>query len=158
MSTTDPLKIALLICSTRVPRLSPSLAAWVSSVLSTNSNSTHELQVIDLKSFPLPLSPIGATIPAYLPLPLSHDAYGPEKENEVVNHWSRTVRGFDGFIFVMPQYNWNIPGVLKVALDALFHEWKGKPCGIVSYGKFGIGLCLLPAFVLFLHASIRDAY
>lgn len=49
------------------------------------------------------------------------------------------MRKYDAFIFVTPQYNWSIPASLKNALDYLFHEWKGKPAGIVSYGSRGGG-------------------
>jgi NAD(P)H-dependent FMN reductase len=47
------------------------------------------------------------------------------------------VQQYDAFIFVTPQYNWSIPASLKNALDYLFHEWAGKPAGIVSYGSKG---------------------
>jgi len=49
------------------------------------------------------------------------------------------VRPHDAFIFVTPQYNWSVPASLKNALDFLFHEWRGKPAGIVSYGGHGGG-------------------
>jgi NAD(P)H-dependent FMN reductase len=42
-------------------------------------------------------------------------------------------------VFVTPQYNWSIPGGLKVALDHLFYEWAGKPIVVVSYGGRGGG-------------------
>ena len=37
------------------------------------------------------------------------------------------------------QYNWGYPAVLKNAIDYLYHEWKGKPAAIVSYGGHGGG-------------------
>jgi NAD(P)H-dependent FMN reductase len=40
---------------------------------------------------------------------------------------------------VTPQYNWSIPGALKVAIDHLFHEWGGKPMFMVTYGARGGG-------------------
>lgn len=53
--------------------------------------------------------------------------------------WSAEVRSHSAFIFVMPQYNWGYPAVIKNAIDYLFHEWKGKPAMIVSYGGHGGG-------------------
>ena len=53
--------------------------------------------------------------------------------------WSETIRSYDGFIFVTPQYNWGVPAALKNALDYLFHEWVGKPAMVVSYGGHGGG-------------------
>lgn len=37
------------------------------------------------------------------------------------------------------QYNWGYPAALKNAIDYLYHEWKGKPAAIVSYGTRGGG-------------------
>ena len=37
------------------------------------------------------------------------------------------------------QYNWGYPASLKNALDYLYHEWTGKPAGIISYGGHGGG-------------------
>jgi NAD(P)H-dependent FMN reductase len=48
--------------------------------------------------------------------------------------WSRTVAGFDAFVFVTPEYNRSIPGALKNAIDFLYHEWNDKVAGFVSYG------------------------
>ena len=39
----------------------------------------------------------------------------------------------------MLQYNWGYPAALKNALDYLYHEWKGKPAVIISYGTRGGG-------------------
>jgi multimeric flavodoxin WrbA len=91
--------------------------------------------MLDLSNFPLPISPSGTTIPAKLALPLEENPY----EDEEVNVWSRTMRGFDAYIFLTPQYNWSFPGSLKVVLDHLFHEWSGKPMMVISYGGHGGG-------------------
>lgn len=37
------------------------------------------------------------------------------------------------------QYNCGYPAVLKNALDYLYHEWRGKSAGIISYGGQGGG-------------------
>lgn len=47
------------------------------------------------------------------------------------------IGGFDGFIFVTPEYNGAIPASLKNALDYLYAEWAEKPAAIVSYGGVG---------------------
>jgi chromate reductase len=57
------------------------------------------------------------------------------------------VRGMDAVLFVTPEYNRSVPGVLKNAIDVgsrpYGHSvWSGKPAGIVSsspgvYGGFG---------------------
>lgn len=90
--------------------------------------------ILDLSKQSLPLyneSVIPASLPAANPTP--------HYSKEHTRHWSATVKQFDAFIFVTPQYNWSIPASLKNALDYLFHEWKGKPAGIVTYGSRGGG-------------------
>jgi NAD(P)H-dependent FMN reductase len=53
--------------------------------------------------------------------------------------WSEEISKHQAFIFILPQYNWGYPAVLKNALDYLFHEWANKPALIVSYGGHGGG-------------------
>lgn len=57
------------------------------------------------------------------------------------------IRAVDGVMFVTPEYNRGIPGVLKNALDTASRPygdsaWKGKPAGIVSVsgGKPGAAM------------------
>ena len=57
------------------------------------------------------------------------------------------VRRSDGIVFVTPEYNRSIPGVLKNAIDHASrpfgkNAWKGKPAGImgVTPGKMGTAM------------------
>jgi NAD(P)H-dependent FMN reductase len=43
----------------------------------------------------------------------------------------------DGFVFVTPEYNHAIPGVLKNAIDHAYAEWNRKPAGFLAYGGVG---------------------
>jgi chromate reductase len=59
----------------------------------------------------------------------------------------RQVRAADGIMFVTPEYNRSVPGVLKNAIDHASRPygdsaWKGKPAGIVgvSPGAMGTGM------------------
>ena len=141
-----PKRVAIVTCSTRSPRLNPTITQFVYDVLAsdrmiptiTTPNTDRgdprniTLEILDLAAQSLPLydeSVIPASLPADDPTP----HYG----REHTRAWSAVVRAYDGFIFVTPQYNWGIPASLKNALDYLFHEWKGKPAGIVSYGSRG---------------------
>ncbi|KAE9365768.1 hypothetical protein N431DRAFT_429990 [Stipitochalara longipes BDJ] len=132
------IKIAIIISSTRKPRVGPPITKWVTSVIAPTAPPTAVIETVDLADYPLPLSPSGPTIPAKITtpgVPVPKGAYGDAQ----VDAWSQKIAEFDGFIFVTPQYNWSIPGVLKVSLDHLFHEWLGKPVAIVSYGGRGGG-------------------
>ena len=46
----------------------------------------------------------------------------------------------DAFVFVTPEYNFNMPPALLNALDFLSKEWNYKPAGFVSYGGVSGGL------------------
>ena len=143
-----PKRIAIVTSSTRSPRLNPTITHYVYSVLrldptiptdnplSTSTSDGHHVtfDILDLAKQSLPLydeSVIPASLPAADPTPHYSQPH--------TRAWSATVRQYDAFIFVTPQYNWSIPASLKNALDYLFHEWKGKPAGIVSYGSHGGG-------------------
>jgi NAD(P)H-dependent FMN reductase len=135
-ATTMPqtsIKIALIVCSTRIPRVGPDVSSWVVSTINQVISPNTTLTTLDLADFPLPISPRGATIPAHQPLPLPVDAYG----DPAVSSWSKEVDKYAGFIFLTPQYNWSFPAAVKVAVDHLYHEWSKKPALIVSYGKLG---------------------
>ena len=58
-----------------------------------------------------------------------------ERETE----WKRIASRADGFVFVVPEYNFGYPGELKLLLDSLYASYEKKPalvCG-VSVGVFG---------------------
>ncbi len=50
---------------------------------------------------------------------------------------SRTIGAFDGYIFVVAEYNHSITGVLKNALDQAYKEWIRKPFTAIGYGGTG---------------------
>jgi chromate reductase len=54
------------------------------------------------------------------------------------------VKSFDGFLFVTPEYNRSVPGVLKNALDVGSRPhgqsvWGGKPGAVISVSPGAIG-------------------
>lgn len=63
---------------------------------------------------------------------------------DAVADWMTQVEKADGVIFVTPEYNYSIPGVLKNAIDwasrpAFESVFKGKPCFIVTVSGGGLG-------------------
>ena len=119
-------KIAIILGSTRPGRNGEAVAKWVLEKASARTEATYEL--VDLADYPLP----------HLdePIPPSAQQY----ENEHTKAWSRTIEAFDGFIIVTPEYNRSTSGVLKNAIDFLYHEWNNKAVGFVSYGAAASGL------------------
>lgn len=63
-------------------------------------------------------------------------AVGPYQHDHT-KAWAATIGGYDGFIFVTPEYNHSTSGVLKNAIDYLYAEWNNKAAALVSYGSLG---------------------
>lgn len=119
----SPLRIAVVLSSTRPERVGPAVARWVMEQLEDRDDADYEL--IDLADQGLPLLDE--------PQPASSQAY----TKDHTKAWSAKVGGYDGFIFVFPEYNRGIPAALKNALDFLYAEWNDKSAGIVCYGSSG---------------------
>ncbi|KAG8885649.1 hypothetical protein FRB97_000092 [Tulasnella sp. 331] len=125
--------IALIIGSTRTPRVGPTICTYVHSVLAPKLvGCPYTLQLVDLAEWNLPL--FNETImPAQLP---ANDPT-PGYTHDLSKAWSREIRKYDAIIFVTPQYNWGIPAALKNAIDFLYHEWANKPAIVITYGGRG---------------------
>ncbi|HKJ11332.1 MAG TPA: NAD(P)H-dependent oxidoreductase [Ornithinimicrobium sp.] len=120
---TAELKMALIIASSRPQRVGPTVADWVSQFTAEREHASYE--VVDLAE---------QNLPNYdEPQPAAAGQYSQEHTRA----WSKLIDGFDGFVFVTPEYNRGIPGQLKNALDFLYSEWNDKAAGIVAYGSSG---------------------
>jgi chromate reductase, NAD(P)H dehydrogenase (quinone) len=69
------------------------------------------------------------------------------KPAEAVKRLKAEVSGSQGLLFVTPEYNRSIPGVLKNALDHASRPygqsvWKGKPAGVIGVSVGAIGTSL----------------
>jgi NAD(P)H-dependent FMN reductase len=116
-------KIGIIIGSTRPGRLGAQVAEWVRDVSARRSDAEFEL--VDLAEFRLPL--FDQPVP-----PAMGGTGGPEAQA-----WVRTIDTCDGFVFVTPEYNNQLPGALKNAIDFVYTGWADKAAGIVSYGAAG---------------------
>jgi NAD(P)H-dependent FMN reductase len=60
-------------------------------------------------------------------------------EDDLGGEWKEIIEKTDGVIFVVPEYNHSYPGELKILIDLLYDEYKGKFAGVVSVsaGQFG---------------------
>jgi len=117
------INIGVILGSTRPDRVGQQVAHWVATTAAARSDAAFEL--IDLRDQRLPHLDERAS-------PLFR-----RYEHDHTLAWSKIIDRLDGFVFVTPEYNHGIPGVLKDALDYLFHEWTNKAAGIVSYGISG---------------------
>lgn len=116
-------EIAIILASTRPNRVGEQVAAWVVENAAAYDDARFEL--VDLRDAALP----------HFDEPLS--PFLGRYQNRHTQRWAETVAGFDGFVFVTPEYNHHIPGSLKDAIDFLHAEWHNKAAGIVSYGVAG---------------------
>lgn len=123
--------IALITTSTRTPRVGPNVAAHLQTLLPSTPSLT--ITPVDLATFNLPVFN-EAIIPGMInPL----DANSPRYANAASIAWSDEIKRHDGYILVIPEYNYGLAGAAKNAIDYLMHEWKGKPVVVVSYGILG---------------------
>ena len=117
------IKIAIIVGSTRPGRKADTVATWVHEHTAGRTDVVYE--VVDLKEFDLPL--LDEEVPPSL------GTYSQPHTKK----WAAVVAGYDGFIFVTPEYNHGPSGALKNALDYLYKEWNNKSAGFVSYGSAG---------------------
>ena len=123
-------KVAIIVTSTRTPRIGPSAAAVVKELLEPEAAAANiELSVLDLATFNLPVYN-EAAIPALMP----NDG---KFSHQHSLDWSAAIARHDAYILVQPEYNYGMAASTKNAIDYLYHEWVGKPVAIVSYGIFG---------------------
>ncbi len=102
------------------------VADWISE--RARSVSKFDVELLDLARIDLPFM----TEPNHPRLQ--------QYQYEHTRRWSTTINEADAFIIVLGEYNFGFPAPIKNALDYLFHEWRHKPVGIVSYGGVSAGL------------------
>jgi NAD(P)H-dependent FMN reductase len=120
------LRIAVVLGSTRPGRRGEQIARWLLDTARAHGAASYEL--VDLADHRLGNldEPGNPNLRQY--------------RHEHTRAWSETVDGFDGFVFLAPEYNHSFPGALKNALDYVYREWNDKAAGIVSYGGWAAGV------------------
>jgi len=114
--------IAVIIGSLRKESINRKLA----TVLMKLSSPEFELKIINISNLPL------------------YNQDDEEKPQDSVREFRNEVEKFDGLLFVTPEYNRSIPGVLKNALDIGSRPygksiWAGKPAGVIGISTGAIG-------------------
>lgn len=116
-------KIAVIIGSTRDSRFADIPAAWIKA--QAEARGDMQVELVDLRDFDLPLFNEVAS-----------NAWAPS-QSEAAQAWQRKIGTFDGYIFVVSEYNRSITGALKNALDQAYVEWARKPFTVMGYGSMG---------------------
>src|SRR5580692_3774305 len=116
-------RIAVIIGSTRPTRFADKPAQWI--LKQAQARDDIEVELVDLRDFQLPFFDEKAT-----------NLWVPSENPEAVR-WQQTVARFDGFIFVVAEYNHSVTAALKNALDEAYKEWGRKPFTAIGYGAVG---------------------
>jgi NAD(P)H-dependent FMN reductase len=115
-------RIAVILGSTRDSRFGETPARWIEGLARARD---WDVELVDLKDFDLPLFNEVAS-----------NAWAPS-QSAAAQAWQKKIGEFDGYIFVIAEYNRSITGALKNALDQAYVEWNRKAFGIVGYGSVG---------------------
>ena len=116
-------KIALIIGSTRATRFADIPAQWM--LAQAQARGDMDVEIVDLRDFDMPFF-----------AEMASNAYMPSSDAKAVA-WQKKIAEFDGYIFVVAEYNHSISGVLKNALDQAYVEWAKKPMAAIAYGSMG---------------------
>ncbi|AUG78520.1 NADPH-dependent FMN reductase [Kitasatospora sp. MMS16-BH015] len=121
MPVTTPVRLAIIIGSTRPGRFAPTIARWAAEQA---DHYGFELDLIDLAETGLP-----------------HELGDPSAEGRAaVAALSTRLHRADAFLVLTPEYNHSFPAPLKQAIDSFRPEWAAKPVAFVSYGGISGGL------------------
>ncbi|WP_131738108.1 NADPH-dependent FMN reductase [Actinomadura roseirufa] len=112
--TENPLRVAVIIASTRERRFGPTVSAWFAAEAATRRDL--DIDVIDVATA-VPTAGLGAA---------------PEA--------TAAIQAADAYVVVTCEYNHSFPGTLKNLIDTHFVEWRAKPVAFVSYGGLSGGL------------------
>jgi NAD(P)H-dependent FMN reductase len=123
--------LQVIVGSTRADRNADRVVPWVLDRARRHPAFTVDL--LDLRDWPLPffqetLATIG-------------DRADPTYSDPVVREWNRRVQQGDAYLFVTPEYNHSVPGVLKNAIDNVFvsYAFRNKPAAAVGYSGGNVG-------------------
>jgi len=116
-------RIAVIVGSTRPTRFADTPAQWI--LKQAQARDDMEVELVDLRDHPLPFFD-----------EMASNMWMPSQNPEAIR-WQETVARFDGFIFVVAEYNHSITGALKNALDQAYKEWTRKPFTAIGYGGVG---------------------
>lgn len=116
-------RIAVILGSTRKSRFADKPAQWILD--KAKARGDWDVELVDIRDFDLPMFD-----------EMASNAWMPSADPRAVA-WQQKIASFDGYIFVVAEYNRSITGALKNALDQAYVDWNRKAFGIVGYGAVG---------------------
>ena len=115
--------LALIISSTRPQRFADKPADWLLEQAAARDDL--KLEPVDLREFALPFFAEAAT-----------NLHVPSSDPQAIA-WQDAIRPYDGYLFLVAEYNHSITAALKNALDQAYVEWVRKPFAAFGYGSMG---------------------
>lgn len=119
------MKLGIIVGSNRDGRQTLKQALWVQKSAAKLADTT--VAMIDLADYPMPFM-TEAVSPRYNPT---------RTIDPTAKKYLDKLAEQDAYIFVTPEYNHSIPGVLKNSFDYLDWQLVRKPAAIVSHGTVG---------------------
>ena len=116
-------KIAVIIGSTRPTRFADVPAKWM--LAQAQARTDMDVELVDLRDYNLPFF-----------AEMASNAWMPTQDANAVK-WQKKLAEFDGYIFVVAEYDRSLTASLKNALDQAYVEWAHKPFGAIAYGSMG---------------------
>lgn len=114
-------KIAIVTGSTRPGRVNQGVAQWV--LAKAQEFGGAEFELVDIMDFNLPILDE--------PFPAAYHNY----QNDHTKAFSAKMSEFDGYIFIVGEYNHSVQPALANALSYLNAELNNKAAGMVGYGS-----------------------
>jgi len=124
------LALKIIIGSTREGRAADLVTPWI--VDRARAHGSFDVDVLDLRDWPLPMfAETTQTV---------GDPANPTYSEPVVREWNLRIKQGEVFLFITPEYNHSIPGVLKNAIDNVYASlaFRNKVAAFVSYSSGGI--------------------
>ncbi|WP_436772970.1 NADPH-dependent FMN reductase [Yinghuangia sp. YIM S09857] len=121
---TTPVRLAVVLASTRDGRFGPTVGKWFTGLAGQRDDLV--VDVVD---------------PVETPVPYAM-TWGDPTPDDAALFAAVTPRlaAADAFVVVTPEYNHSFPAPLKNLIDQHFAEWQAKPVGFVAYGGLSGGL------------------
>jgi NAD(P)H-dependent FMN reductase len=119
------LNLKIIIGSTRPGRAADHVMPWITGL--AKQHPAFTVDVLDLRDWPLPF--FAETIQTV------GDPRDPSYSGPLVKRWNQRIAEGDAYLFVTPEYNHSVPGVLKNAIDSVFASFafSHKPAAFVGY-------------------------
>lgn len=125
-TVSEPLRVAVVIGSTRQGRFGPVVAKWLLG--HADQRADMDTDLVDLLATPVPQALPGFGAPVA------------DADLALLGAVTPRLAAADAFVIVTPEYNHSYPGTLKNAIDWHNQQWHAKPVGFVSYGGIAGGL------------------